>query len=95
VIKETTFLGTQLECSGSLGDIDTVHSNNVDSTVALARHEESIWNYDSSFFEDVLRNDLNAVGPGKAGSVEFDGLQLRNCVVFDCIGDFWYYIDFT
>jgi hypothetical protein len=45
--------------------------------------------------EDVLRNDLNVVGPGKAGSVEFDGLKLCNCVVFDCIGDFWYYIDRT
>lgn len=76
VIEIACLLLGNLDSLNSPGQVSSVHTDDVDSTVLLAWYKETVGNDNGTLAEDVLGHGLDVVGPFELGSVELYGLQI-------------------
>jgi len=90
-IKFSADLGNEF----SLGDIVIGHSHNVKTTVGVAGDQETIGHDDCSEAKDLLRDDLDIVGPLELEtvSIKLDGFKSADISGLDSLGNVGHNVD--
>ena len=93
MVEVVVLLGSDLDGVSGLGQVLAIHAHDVDTTIFLAWHQESIGHNNCSLSKHVLGNDLDVVGPLELGGVELDWFELGDGAINDCILDAWDHVD--
>ena len=95
MIEVVVLLGSDLFGLNSLGEIVGVHADDVNATVFLGGHEETVRDDDGALTEDILGDDLDVVGPLEARGIQFHGLELGGVTGDDGVLDARNHVDGT
>lgn len=88
MVEVPVFVGCDRLSLGRLGHVGGVHGDGIQSSVTLSGYEEAIGDHDGAALvvEDVIRDDLNIVGPLEGTNVlDLCGLKFGDGVVCDSI----------
>jgi len=76
MVEVTLLLGESVSIE-SFSLISGVNFDDINTTVALAWNEETIWDNDGTLsFEHIIRNNLNFIGPLEARSIKLENISI-------------------
>jgi len=76
VVKVTFSVVSHLDGLYSFGNVNIIHNDEEDSTVVLARRDETIWHNECALAgKNVFWNSSNNIWPAEVGSVKHDRFE--------------------